>query len=146
MPKLVNLGSLCVDNVYRVGSIAAAGETVASASHDVFPGGKGLNQSIAAARAGAQVVHVGCVGGDGDWLRDTLAAEGVDVSGVRIVDGSSGHAVIQVNDRGENAIVIAGGATERSTTPTWSVRWTKLEPTTGYCCKTKSTTWRKCFV
>ena len=110
MPKLVNLGSLCVDNVYRVGSIAAAGETVASASHDVFPGGKGLNQSIAAARAGAQVVHVGCVGGDGDWLRDTLAAEGVDVSGVRIVDGSSGHAVIQVNDRGENAIVIAGGA------------------------------------
>ena len=110
MPKLVNLGSLCVDNVYRVGSIAAAGETVASASHDVFPGGKGLNQSIAAARAGAQVVHVGCVGGDGDWLRDTLAAEGVDVSGVRIVDGPSGHAVIQVNDRGENAIVIAGGA------------------------------------
>ena len=110
MPKLVNLGSLCVDNVYRVGSIAATGETVASASHDVFPGGKGLNQSIAAARAGAQVVHVGCVGDDGDWLRDTLAAEGVDVSGVRIVDGSSGHAVIQVNDRGENAIVIAGGA------------------------------------
>lgn len=110
MPKLVNLGSLCIDNVYRVPGIAGPGETVASASHDVFPGGKGLNQSIAAARAGAEVVHVGCVGPDGEWLRDTLADEGVDASGVRTVDGSSGHAVIQVNEAGENAIVIAGGA------------------------------------
>ncbi len=110
MPKLVNLGSLCIDNVYRVPGIAGPGETVASAAHDVFPGGKGLNQSIAAARAGAEVVHVGCVGPDGGWLRDTLAAEGVDASGVRTVGGSSGHAVIQVNDAGENAIVIAGGA------------------------------------
>lgn len=110
MPKLVNLGSLCIDNVYRVSGIAGAGETVASISCEVFPGGKGLNQSIAAARGGAEVVHVGCVGADGDRLRDTLADEGVDASGVRTVDGASGHAVIQVNDAGENAIVIAGGA------------------------------------
>ena len=110
MPKLVNLGSLCIDNVYRVAGIAGSGETVASRSHAVFAGGKGLNQSIAAARGGASVMHVGGVGADGDWLRETLAAEGVDVSGVRIVDGASGHAVIQVNDAGENAIVIAGGA------------------------------------
>ena len=110
MPKLVNLGSLCIDNVYRVPGIAGAGETVSSASHEVFPGGKGLNQSIAAARGGAAVVHVGCVGADGAWLRDTLAAEGVDVGSVRTVDAASGHAVIQVNDAGENAIVIAGGA------------------------------------
>ena len=110
MSKLVNLGSLCIDNVYRVSRIAAAGETVASVSHNVFPGGKGLNQSIAAARAGAEVVHVGCVGADGDWLRETLASEGVDVGGVRSVDGASGHAVIQVNDEGTNAIVVTGGA------------------------------------
>ena len=115
MPKLVNLGSLCIDNVYRVAGIAGPGETVASNSHQVFAGGKGLNQSIAAARGGAAVVHVGCVGADGDWLRQTLAAEGVDVRGVRIADGASGHAVIQVNDAGENAIVIAGG-TNRSLT------------------------------
>jgi len=108
--KLLNLGSLCIDNVYRVPAITGPGETVASTSHEVFPGGKGLNQSIAAARAGAQVVHVGCVGSDGVWLKETLAAEGVDVTGVRVVDGASGHAVIQVNDAGENAIVIAGGA------------------------------------
>lgn len=110
MPKLVNLGSLCIDNVYRVCAITGAGETVASSSHEVFPGGKGLNQSIAAARAGIEVVHVGCVGQDGEWLKETLAGEGVDVSGVRVVDAPSGHAVIQVNDAGENAIVIAGGS------------------------------------
>lgn len=110
MPKLVNLGSLCIDNVYRVAKITGAGETVASASHAVFPGGKGLNQSIAAARAGAAVEHFGCIGEDGLWLRDTLAREGVAVSGLRVADPPSGHAVIQVNDAGENAIVIAGGA------------------------------------
>ncbi len=110
MPKLVNLGSLCVDNVYRVANITGPGETVASVSHEVFPGGKGLNQSIAAARAGAAVEHFGCIGSDGLWLREALLAEGVGVAGLRVVDTPSGHAVIQVNDAGENAIVIAGGA------------------------------------
>ena len=110
MPKLVNLGSLCIDNVYRVPAIAGAGETVASRSHEVFPGGKGLNQSVAASRAGASVAHVGCVGADGAWLRDLLAEEGVNVDGVRVVEGASGHAVIQVDDTGANAIAIAGGA------------------------------------
>ena len=109
MPKLVNLGSLCIDHVYRVPAFTGSGETVSSPSHEVFPGGKGLNQSIAAARAGVDVVHVGCVGEDGRWLKDALAAEGVDVSGLRVVEGSSGHAVIQVNEAGENAIVIYGG-------------------------------------
>ena len=110
MPKLVNLGSLCIDNVYRVANLAAAGETVASESHAVFPGGKGLNQSIAASRAGARVEHFGCIGKDGVRLRELLEAEHVDVAGVQVVDGPSGHAVIQVNAAGENAIVIAGGA------------------------------------
>lgn len=110
MPKLVNLGSLCIDNVYGVPNITSTGETVASLSHAVFPGGKGLNQSLAAARAGATVVHAGCIGPDGRWLRDELAQAGVDVGLVREVDTPSGHAVIQVNPAGENAIVIAGGA------------------------------------
>ena len=110
VPKLVNLGSLCIDNVYRVPTIAAADETVASRSHQVFAGGKGLNQSLAAARAGAEVSHVGCVGSDGVWLRDLLADAGVDVGGVRVGPGPSSHAVIQVDDAGRNAIVIAGGA------------------------------------
>jgi len=111
MGTLINLGSLCVDNVYRVPHLTGAGETVASLSHHVFPGGKGLNQSLAAARAGARVRHVGCVGPDGDVLIAVLAEAGVDVSGIRqVADVASGHAVIQVDDGGANAIVIAGGA------------------------------------
>ena len=109
MSKLVNIGSLCIDHVYQVPAFTGPGETVSSPSHEVFPGGKGLNQSIAAARAGVDVVHVGCVGEDGRWLKDALAAEGVDVSGLRVAEGSSGHAVIQVNEAGENAIVVFGG-------------------------------------
>jgi ribokinase len=111
MPKLVNLGSLCIDNVYTVPAITKPGETVASLDYQQHPGGKGLNQSLAAARAGLDVVHVGCVGSDGGWLPEVLASAGVEVTGVRISDTEpSGHAVIQVDAGGQNAIVIAGGA------------------------------------
>ena len=110
MPKLVNLGSLCIDNVYSVPNITAAGETVASLEYAVYAGGKGLNQSLAAARAGARVIHVGCVGSDGRWLKQELSKSGVDVAAVRETEAPSGHAVIQVNPSGENAIVISGGA------------------------------------
>jgi len=110
MPKLVNLGSLCIDHVYGVTNLALAGETVSSSSHEIYPGGKGLNQSLAAARAGAEVTHFGCVGDDGQFLVDVLTGAGVAVQGIRQVSGeTSGHAFIQVNEHGENAIVIAGG-------------------------------------
>ena len=115
MGKLVNLGSLCIDHVYSVPDITGAGETVASLGYEVFPGGKGLNQSVAAARAGAEVMHFGCVGEDGAWLKDVLAEAGVEASGVRVATGASGHAVIQVNAAGENAIVVAGGTNRELT-------------------------------
>ena len=110
MPKLINLGSLCIDHVYRVAHISAAGETLASQSHDVFPGGKGLNQSLAAAQARASVFHFGCIGNDGEMLRQVLDDVGVNVEGVRVCDLPTGHAMIQVDDNGQNSIVIAGGA------------------------------------
>ena len=110
MPKLVNLGSLCIDNVYSVPNITASGETVASLEYAIHAGGKGLNQSLAAAKAGTPVAHVGCVGSDGHWLKQELSRSGVDVDAVRETDTPSGHAVIQVNPAGENAIVISGGA------------------------------------
>ncbi|MCZ6640719.1 MAG: ribokinase [Gammaproteobacteria bacterium] len=113
MPKLVNLGSLCIDNVYQVPNLTGAGETVASTSHAVFPGGKGLNQSLAAAYATAAVHHVGCIGEDGAMLIDVLNAAGVNVADVVERGSDSGHAVIQVNVSGENAIVIAPGANRR---------------------------------
>lgn len=108
--KLVNLGSLCIDTVYSVPNLAGAGETVASLDCRVFPGGKGLNQSIAAAHGGCLVHHLGAVGEDGDVLLDALRNANVDVSGVARCAGQSGNAVIQVDTAGQNAIVITGGA------------------------------------
>ena len=114
MPELVNLGSLCIDHVYAVPSIVRAGETLLGHDPVRHAGGKGLNQSLAAARAGAAVVHVGCVGADGVWLKDVLVQAGVDVDGVRVCHSDpTGHAVIQVTPHGENAIVIVGGANWR---------------------------------
>ena len=113
MAKLINLGSLCIDHVYRVPRIAGAGVTVASDGHDVYPGGKGLNQSIAAAYAGCRVEHIGAIGEDGQWLVDVLAQAGVGHAALAMVDGDSGSAFIQVDANGRNAIVISGGANRR---------------------------------
>ena len=111
MPELVNLGSLCIDFVYSVPSIVRPGETLLGAAPVKHAGGKGLNQSLAAARAGARVAHFGCVGVDGTWLIDLLAGAGVDVDGVRCCETHpTGHAMIQVGAHGENAIVIVAGA------------------------------------
>ncbi len=129
MAKLVNLGSACVDHVYQVTELVGAGETAASLSHEVFPGGKGLNQSLAAARAGATVHHFGAIGPDGALLRDVLRAAGVDVGGLKEREQvASGHAVIQVNERGENAIVIAGGANRTITDADRAAARSLLEP------------------
>lgn len=86
---------------------------MASPERQVFSGGKGLNQSLAAARAGAQVHHFGAVGDDGEALLGELRAEGVNVEGILQLEGPSGHAVIQVDTLGQNAIVISGGSNRR---------------------------------
>ena len=70
--KILNFGSLNLDYVYRVDHFVSPGETLSAASRDVLPGGKGLNQSIAASRAGASVIHVGTVGFDGSDLEEEL--------------------------------------------------------------------------
>ena len=108
--RLINVGSLCIDYVYSVPQIVVSGETLASTARHVYAGGKGLNQSIAAARGGADVLHFGLVGPDGQWLKKILAAEGVDTHGISSVETPSGHAFIQVDEAGRNAIVIHGGS------------------------------------
>ncbi len=129
MAKLVNLGSLCIDHIYRVPNLAGSGETVSASSHSLCAGGKGLNQSLAAAAAGAAVVHFGCVGDDGQFLIDELSKAGVAVGGIRRVAGeTSGHAVIQVNQRGENAIVITGAANRRLTPDDLGQAFSELQP------------------
>ena len=110
MAKILNIGSLNLDYVYAVPHFVAAGETLLASRRDVFAGGKGLNQTVAAARAGAEVCHGGAVGADGDMLLDLLRDAGADVSAVARVDVPTGHAVIQVTPQGENAILILGGA------------------------------------
>ena len=105
-----NYGSINLDHFYRVPHLVKPGETLASHDYRVGLGGKGANQSLAMARAGGRVAHWGRLGRQDAWARDTLARAGVDVSRVELVDEPSGHAVIQVDDRGENAIILFPGA------------------------------------
>ena len=109
MPRLFNYGSCCIDHVYQVPHFVAPGETLSALSYEIYPGGKGLNQSIAAAKAGAHVTHIGALGEDGKHLKQLLDRHGVDTEHVSIASSPSGHAIIQINPEGENAIFIHGG-------------------------------------
>ncbi len=104
------LGSINVDHVYRVPHLPVAGETLSDTSYAVGLGGKGTNQAIAAVRAGGDLRLIGAVGQDGAWVRERLEAAGLDLSQVARVEAATGHAVIYVDEAGENVIVIHGGA------------------------------------
>lgn len=107
---ILNLGSINVDHVYSVGALPQPGETIAAKSLHSGLGGKGANQSIAAAKAGAELRHLGAVGPDADWTLDALQDAGVDITLVARTDVPTGHAIITVDDAAENAIVLFKGA------------------------------------
>ncbi len=110
--KVVIVGSLNMDLVTRAPRLPRAGETLAGQSFVTVPGGKGANQAVAAARLGASVAMIGCVGGDayGDQLCSALLAEGIDCQAVTAIEGeSTGVALIVVDDNSQNAIVIVAG-------------------------------------
>lgn len=113
--RFLNFGSLNLDYTYFVDHIVQPGETLASSSLEVFPGGKGLNQSVALARAGAEVYHAGMVGPDGSLLRKVLQENGIHTEYVRTVQERSGNAIIQVSRTGENSILLFGGANRCNT-------------------------------
>ena len=113
--KIINFGSINIDHVYTVEHFVRPGETLPSTRYAQFPGGKGFNQSVALARAGATVSHAGRIGADGLWLRDYLSRCGADTSRIAVVDGPTGHAILQVLPNGENAIITQGGANHRIT-------------------------------
>ena len=113
--KIYSLGSLNLDFVYKVEHFVQPGETLASQDRQVFPGGKGLNQSVALARAGAQVIHGAVLGADGGFLRQVMEDAGVDVSRLSQGTGPSGHAIIQVDKNGQNCILLFAGSNHQLT-------------------------------
>ena len=111
--KVLNFGSLNIDYVYGVDHFVRAGETISSNGLQLFCGGKGLNQSVAFARSGAETYHAGAIGKDGGMLLDMLKRAGANTDFVRVrEDAASGHAIIQVSKSGENCILLHGGANQ----------------------------------
>lgn len=109
---IYNLGSINADYIYQVPHLPVPGETLAATALTRELGGKGANQSVAASRAGVQVIHVGAVGPDGAWAISELEGHGVDCTHVTMLDSTTGHAIINVDTSGENAIVIFPGANQ----------------------------------
>lgn len=108
--RILNFGSLNLDHTYRLDHLVLPGETISAESYTVYCGGKGHNQSIALARAGADVCHAGLVGADGGRIHDSLEGSGVDIRHLRTVDTPTGHALIQVDKEGQNSIIVYAGA------------------------------------
>lgn len=113
--KVLNFGSLNLDYTYQVESILIPGETQASKGRQIFCGGKGLNQSIALAKAGVPVYHAGMIGDEGGVLLDACRENGVNTDFIRKIDGPSGHTIIQVDRNGQNCILLYGGANRSMT-------------------------------
>ena len=113
--KVLNIGSMNLDLVYSVDHIVQPGETEASFSLDTFLGGKGLNQSMALAKAGVEVYQGGMIGEDGQVFLDACAQYGVKADYIRTVPGKSGHAVIQRDKNAQNCILLYGGANQMLT-------------------------------
>lgn len=110
MPRVLNIGSMNIDYVYAVPHFVQPGETLAATGRALHEGGKGLNQSVAMARAGLEVEHAGLLGIDGVFLKDFLADQGVKVDAVGVSDTfPSGHTIIQVSPDGENSILYFPG-------------------------------------
>lgn len=113
--KVLNFGSLNMDYVYSVNHMVIPGETLASKGMQIFCGGKGLNQSIALAKAGVKVYHAGMIGNDGKMLLDACKLGGVDSRYIKLCPERSGHTIIQVDSRGQNCILLYGGANRNIT-------------------------------
>ena len=111
--KILSFGSLNIDYVYKVSHFVKKGETLSAKELNVYTGGKGLNQSIALARAGVETYHAGAVGTDGLFLLDQLKEAGVNTDLVKVLDDvRTGNAIIQNDEEGDNCIVLFGGANQ----------------------------------
>ena len=113
MAVIYNLGSLNLDHIYHLPHHVQSGETLSATSFRVGAGGKGCNQSIACALAGAKVFHAGCIGQDGKMLKELLEKSGADTSLLQEVDTPTGCAVVMINAEGNNSIILYSGANSK---------------------------------
>lgn len=114
--KVLNFGSLNIDYFYKVGHFVQKGETQASDMLNIYGGGKGLNQSVALSRAGAEVYHAGVIGTDGAFLKEILEEAGVNTTFTQELQNvRTGHAIIQNDSAGDNCIILYGGANQEVT-------------------------------
>lgn len=130
MSQLIVLGSVNADHVLQVPSFPRPGETLHGRNYQVIPGGKGANQAVAAARLGADIGFIACVGDDsfGQNIRQNFAQDGMDISAVHMIDNTpTGIAMIQVSDCGENSICIAAEANAALTTEIVEQHSAKIE-------------------
>ncbi len=111
--KILNYGSMNIDRVYDVAHSVRPGETILAGGMKIYCGGKGLNQSIAIAKAGGEIYHAGVLGEDGGILLDALTRHGVDTRHIKHVAGASSHTVIQVDQDGQNCIIVCAGENVR---------------------------------
>ncbi|MCC2616494.1 ribokinase [Aestuariibacter halophilus] len=109
---VINFGSINIDHVYQVDHFVQPGETLASTDYQQLLGGKGANQSIALAKAGTNVRHVGKIHESDAQFKQAMIKHGIDCKFVDCTDIPTGHAIIQVTPSGENAIVLFGGANQ----------------------------------
>jgi ribokinase len=131
--RVIVVGSVNVDLVARAERLPAAGETVTGAVYSEHDGGKGANQAVATARLGARTAFVGAIGRDalGMRARAALDREGIDLTGLRTVDGVTGVALILVDARGENMISVASGANAALTPTDVVAAFAALAPVPG---------------
>ncbi len=115
--KVLNFGSLNIDYTYSVDHILIGGETLSARDRNVYCGGKGLNQSLAFARAGIDIWHAGAIGKvDGEVLSNVLYESGVHLDYLEVLkDSPSGHTFIQVDRKGQNCILVYGGSNQQIT-------------------------------
>lgn len=112
---VINFGSINIDHVYQVAHFVQPGETLGSSHYQQLLGGKGANQSIALAKAGTDVKHVGRIHELDAPFKQTMIKNGIDCKYVSCGETPTGHAIIQVTPSGENAIVLFGGANQELT-------------------------------
>lgn len=108
--KILNFGSINKDFFYSVNDFVKPGETISSIRYNVKIGGKGLNQSVGISKAGQKIYHAGIINKDDTFILDKLKKWNINCENILLSNNPTGHAIIQVDNKGENSIIIHGGA------------------------------------